>query len=94
MQMVQRAMQDLTYSSLCFPEAIKARGMDSAEESPHGAGGEPFLGGRWPLSLQAHAWLNPIPQGQGFWLSPIPWQVASPSSLRLPFHRMLTLQQM
>ncbi|XP_058527184.1 polyunsaturated fatty acid 5-lipoxygenase isoform X2 [Ochotona princeps] len=34
-QMVQKAMRDLTYSSLCFPEAIKARGMDSAEDIPH-----------------------------------------------------------
>lgn len=33
-QMVQRAVQDLTYSSLCFPEAIKARGMDSTEDIP------------------------------------------------------------
>ena len=35
MQMVQRAVQDLTYSSLCFPEAIKARGMDSTEDIPY-----------------------------------------------------------
>ncbi|XP_027627311.1 arachidonate 5-lipoxygenase isoform X1 [Tupaia chinensis] len=34
-QMVQRAMQDLTYTSLCFPEAIKARGMDSTEDIPY-----------------------------------------------------------
>lgn len=34
MQMVQRAMQDLTYASLCFPENIKARGMDSKEDIP------------------------------------------------------------
>ncbi|KFO33958.1 arachidonate 5-lipoxygenase isoform X1 [Fukomys damarensis] len=34
-QMVQRAMKDLTYSSLCFPEAIKARGMDSTEDIPY-----------------------------------------------------------
>lgn len=34
-QMVQKAMQDLTYSSLCFPEAIKARGMDSTEDIPY-----------------------------------------------------------
>ncbi|XP_062943208.1 polyunsaturated fatty acid 5-lipoxygenase isoform X1 [Cynocephalus volans] len=34
-QMVQRAMQDLTYASLCFPEAIKARGMDSTEDIPY-----------------------------------------------------------
>uniref|UniRef100_A0A8C2RZT1 Lipoxygenase domain-containing protein n=1 Tax=Capra hircus TaxID=9925 RepID=A0A8C2RZT1_CAPHI len=33
--MVQRAMQDLTYTSLCFPEAIKARGMDNAEDIPY-----------------------------------------------------------
>lgn len=35
MQMVQRAMQDLTYTSLCFPEAIKARGMESTEDIPY-----------------------------------------------------------
>ncbi|KAM5241217.1 polyunsaturated fatty acid 5-lipoxygenase isoform 2-T2 [Hipposideros larvatus] len=34
-QMVQRAMQDLTYASLCFPEAIKARGMDSTRDIPY-----------------------------------------------------------
>ncbi|OWK07514.1 ALOX5 [Cervus elaphus hippelaphus] len=34
-QMVQRAMQDLTYTSLCFPEAIKARGMDNTEDIPY-----------------------------------------------------------
>lgn len=34
-QMVQRAVQDLTYSSLCFPEAIKARGMDNTEDIPY-----------------------------------------------------------
>lgn len=34
-QMVQKAMQDLTYTSLCFPEAIKARGMDNAEDVPY-----------------------------------------------------------
>lgn len=34
-QMVQRAMQDLTYASLCFPEAIKARGMDSTQDIPY-----------------------------------------------------------
>nr|XP_010983593.2 arachidonate 5-lipoxygenase isoform X1 [Camelus dromedarius] len=34
-QMVQKAMQNLTYSSLCFPEAIKARGMDSMEDIPY-----------------------------------------------------------
>ncbi|XP_036983355.1 polyunsaturated fatty acid 5-lipoxygenase isoform X3 [Artibeus jamaicensis] len=34
-QMVQRAMEDLTYASLCFPEAIKARGMESTENIPY-----------------------------------------------------------
>ncbi|XP_009958640.1 PREDICTED: arachidonate 5-lipoxygenase-like, partial [Leptosomus discolor] len=34
-QMVQRAMKDLTYSSLCFPEEIKAKGMDSKEDIPY-----------------------------------------------------------
>lgn len=34
-QMVQRAMKDLTYASLCFPEAIKARGMESKEDIPY-----------------------------------------------------------
>ncbi|KAF6107431.1 arachidonate 5-lipoxygenase [Phyllostomus discolor] len=34
-QMVQRAMEDLTYTSLCFPEAIKARGMESTENIPY-----------------------------------------------------------
>lgn len=34
-QMVQKSMQDLTYSSLCFPEAIKARGMDNTEDIPY-----------------------------------------------------------
>ncbi|EPQ01640.1 Arachidonate 5-lipoxygenase [Myotis brandtii] len=34
-QMVQKAMQNLTYTSLCFPEAIKARGMDSTEDIPY-----------------------------------------------------------
>lgn len=33
--MVQRAMKDLTYTSLCFPEDIRARGMDSAEDIPY-----------------------------------------------------------
>ncbi|KAM5237175.1 polyunsaturated fatty acid 5-lipoxygenase isoform 4-T4 [Ctenodactylus gundi] len=33
-QMVQRAMRDLTYASLCFPEAIRARGMDSTADIP------------------------------------------------------------
>ncbi|XP_004388017.1 polyunsaturated fatty acid 5-lipoxygenase [Trichechus manatus latirostris] len=34
-QLVHRAMQELTYISLCFPEAIKARGMDSTEDIPY-----------------------------------------------------------
>ncbi|XP_045426613.1 polyunsaturated fatty acid 5-lipoxygenase isoform X2 [Pipistrellus kuhlii] len=34
-QMVQKAMQELTYTSLCFPEAIKARGMDSTKDIPY-----------------------------------------------------------
>ncbi|XP_040826439.1 polyunsaturated fatty acid 5-lipoxygenase isoform X4 [Ochotona curzoniae] len=34
-QMVQKAMRDLTYTSLCFPEAIKARGMDNVEDIPY-----------------------------------------------------------
>ncbi|XP_010127534.1 PREDICTED: arachidonate 5-lipoxygenase, partial [Chlamydotis macqueenii] len=34
-QMVQKAMKDLTYSSLCFPEEIKAKGMDSREDIPY-----------------------------------------------------------
>ncbi|KAM9610451.1 polyunsaturated fatty acid 5-lipoxygenase isoform 4-T5 [Morphnus guianensis] len=34
-QMVQKAMKDLTYSSLCFPEEIKAKGMDSKEDVPY-----------------------------------------------------------
>ncbi|XP_068405043.1 polyunsaturated fatty acid 5-lipoxygenase isoform X1 [Eschrichtius robustus] len=34
-QLVQKSMQDLTYSSLCFPEAIKARGMDNTEDIPY-----------------------------------------------------------
>ncbi|XP_015143934.3 polyunsaturated fatty acid 5-lipoxygenase isoform X2 [Gallus gallus] len=34
-QMVQKAMKDLTYSSLCFPEDIKAKGMDSKEDIPY-----------------------------------------------------------
>lgn len=33
--MVQKAMKDLTYSSLCFPEEIKAKGMDSKEDVPY-----------------------------------------------------------
>nr|XP_020670265.1 arachidonate 5-lipoxygenase-like [Pogona vitticeps] len=34
-QMVQRAMNYLTYSSLCFPEEIKARHMESSEDIPY-----------------------------------------------------------
>ncbi|KFW85905.1 Arachidonate 5-lipoxygenase, partial [Manacus vitellinus] len=34
-QMVQKAMKDLTYRSLCFPEEIKAKGMDSKEDIPY-----------------------------------------------------------
>ncbi|XP_074448286.1 polyunsaturated fatty acid 5-lipoxygenase [Larus michahellis] len=34
-QMVQKAMKDLTYKSLCFPEEIKAKGMDSKEDIPY-----------------------------------------------------------
>ncbi|XP_037255368.1 polyunsaturated fatty acid 5-lipoxygenase isoform X1 [Falco rusticolus] len=34
-QMVQKAMKDLTYSSLCFPEEIKAKGMESKEDIPY-----------------------------------------------------------
>ncbi|XP_030426366.1 arachidonate 5-lipoxygenase isoform X2 [Gopherus evgoodei] len=34
-QMVQRATKELTYSSLCFPEEIKAKGMDSKEDIPY-----------------------------------------------------------
>ncbi|KAK9403786.1 Arachidonate 5-lipoxygenase [Crotalus adamanteus] len=34
-QMVQRAMKHLTYSSLCFPEEIKSRHMESSEDIPY-----------------------------------------------------------
>ncbi|XP_013927287.1 PREDICTED: arachidonate 5-lipoxygenase, partial [Thamnophis sirtalis] len=34
-QMVQRAMEHLTYSSLCFPEEIKSRHMESHEDIPY-----------------------------------------------------------
>uniref|UniRef100_A0A5F8GTA6 Arachidonate 5-lipoxygenase n=1 Tax=Monodelphis domestica TaxID=13616 RepID=A0A5F8GTA6_MONDO len=34
-QMVQRAMKNLTYQSLIFPEAIKAKGMESKEDIPY-----------------------------------------------------------
>ncbi|XP_053106005.1 polyunsaturated fatty acid 5-lipoxygenase isoform X2 [Hemicordylus capensis] len=34
-QMVQRAMKHLTYSSLCFPEEFKTRHMESSEDVPY-----------------------------------------------------------
>ncbi|XP_051946160.1 polyunsaturated fatty acid 5-lipoxygenase-like [Xyrauchen texanus] len=34
-EMVQKAMKTFTYKSLCFPEDIKERGMDSQEELPY-----------------------------------------------------------
>ncbi|KTF73090.1 hypothetical protein cypCar_00028100 [Cyprinus carpio] len=34
-ELVQKSMKNFTYRSLCFPEAIKARGMDSQEELPY-----------------------------------------------------------
>ncbi|XP_036402627.1 polyunsaturated fatty acid 5-lipoxygenase [Megalops cyprinoides] len=34
-ELVQKAMKTFTYQSLCFPEAIKARGMDSKEDMPY-----------------------------------------------------------
>ncbi|XP_051504512.1 polyunsaturated fatty acid 5-lipoxygenase-like [Myxocyprinus asiaticus] len=34
-ELVQRSMKTFTYKSLCFPEAIKARGMDNQEELPY-----------------------------------------------------------
>ncbi|XP_035982697.1 polyunsaturated fatty acid 5-lipoxygenase [Fundulus heteroclitus] len=33
-QLIQKAMKTLTYRSLCFPDAIKSRGVDSTEELP------------------------------------------------------------
>ncbi|XP_056147851.1 polyunsaturated fatty acid 5-lipoxygenase [Lampris incognitus] len=33
-QLVQKAMKSLTFRSLCFPDAMKARGMDSKKELP------------------------------------------------------------
>ncbi|KAI7805982.1 arachidonate 5-lipoxygenase [Triplophysa rosa] len=33
-ELVQKSMKTFTYKSLCFPEAIKARGMDNQEELP------------------------------------------------------------
>ncbi|XP_023678314.1 polyunsaturated fatty acid 5-lipoxygenase [Paramormyrops kingsleyae] len=34
-QLVQKAMKSFTYKSLCFPEIIKSRGLDSQEELPY-----------------------------------------------------------
>ncbi|MCJ8730663.1 hypothetical protein PDJAM_G00187030 [Pangasius djambal] len=34
-ELVQKAMKTFTYKSLCFPDSIKARGMDSKEELPY-----------------------------------------------------------
>lgn len=34
-ELVQKSMKTFTYRSLCFPEAIKERGMDSREELPY-----------------------------------------------------------
>uniref|UniRef100_A0A8C7N2J5 Arachidonate 5-lipoxygenase n=1 Tax=Oncorhynchus kisutch TaxID=8019 RepID=A0A8C7N2J5_ONCKI len=34
-EMIQKAMRSLTFRSLCFPDAIKARGMDSPEDLPY-----------------------------------------------------------
>ncbi|XP_015241031.1 PREDICTED: arachidonate 5-lipoxygenase [Cyprinodon variegatus] len=33
-QLIQKAMKTLTYRSLCFPDMIKSRGMDSTEDLP------------------------------------------------------------
>lgn len=33
-QLIQKAMKSLTFRSLCFPDAIKARGVDRKEELP------------------------------------------------------------
>lgn len=33
--MIQKAMRSLTFRSLCFPDAIKARGVDSPEGLPY-----------------------------------------------------------
>ncbi|KAK7139910.1 hypothetical protein R3I94_012511 [Phoxinus phoxinus] len=34
-ELIQRSMKTFTYKSLCFPDAIKERGMDSQEEVPY-----------------------------------------------------------
>ncbi|XP_029554627.1 arachidonate 5-lipoxygenase [Salmo trutta] len=34
-EMIQKAMRSLTFRSLCFPDAIKARGVDSPEDLPY-----------------------------------------------------------
>ncbi|TTG62688.1 Arachidonate 5-lipoxygenase [Bagarius yarrelli] len=34
-ELVQKAMKTLTFKSLCFPESIKARGMDNIEDIPY-----------------------------------------------------------
>lgn len=33
-QLIQKGMKSLTFRSLCFPDLIKARGVDSKEEIP------------------------------------------------------------
>lgn len=33
-QLVQKSMKSLTFRSLCFPDAIKARGLENREELP------------------------------------------------------------
>lgn len=33
-QLVQKAVKNLTFRSLCFPDAITARGVDSKEDLP------------------------------------------------------------
>uniref|UniRef100_A0A4W3K353 Arachidonate 5-lipoxygenase b, tandem duplicate 3 n=1 Tax=Callorhinchus milii TaxID=7868 RepID=A0A4W3K353_CALMI len=34
-RLIQKAMDDLTYASLCFPEAIRLRGVESSEDLPY-----------------------------------------------------------